>query len=220
MSVLSKSMLSLVCGSVILMAGCAGKPPLSYTGLESASQLKPNTQKDADKTPYVYASSVNWRSYSSVIVDPVAIYNGPGDQFGKIPDADKQELAQYMATEFSNVLSQRFKLSNNVAPGSLRLKLTLMGAETNTALVSQVTRFDLVGLPFNAVQGIRGKEGIFMGSVTYSAEIFDAQNNRLLKALVTKQHPNAMNIFATFGSLHAAKTGIDKGAKELLSQLE
>jgi len=101
----------------------------------------------------------------------------------------------------------------------LRLRLTLTGAETNTAVVSTFTRFDLVGLPYNAVQGMRGKEGLFMGSVSYSVEIYDAPSNRLLMAFVTKQHPNAMNVAATFGSLRAAKTGLDKGAEELLGRL-
>ncbi|GKT02118.1 DUF3313 domain-containing protein [Acidovorax sp. SUPP3434] len=220
MSAFSKSMLSLVCGSVILMTGCASKPPLSYNNLESASQLTVNTRKDADRTPYVYSTSVDWNSYNAMIIEPAVIYYGTGHQFGDLPKADQEELAQYMNTEFRKVLGKRFQLKNNAAPGTLRLKLTLMGAETNTAMVSQITRFDLVGLPINAVQGIRGKEGIFMGSVTYSAEIFDANNNRLLKALVTKQHPNAMNIAATFGSLNAAKTGIEKGAEELLTQLK
>lgn len=220
MSALSKSLLFLLCGSAVLMTGCASKPQLSYQSLESAPKLVPNTQTDATKTPYVYSTPVDWNNYNAMIIEPAVIYNGTGHQFDDLPKADQNELAKYMNTEFRKVLGKRFQLTNNAAPGTLRLKLTLMGAETNTALVSQITRFDLVGLPINAVQGIRGKEGIFMGSVTYSAEIFDANNNRLLKALVTKQHPNAMNIVATFGSLNAAKTGIEKGADELLAQLK
>jgi hypothetical protein len=59
-----------------------------------------------------------------------------------------------------------------------------------------------------------------MGSVSYSVEIYDAASNLLLKAFVTKQYPNAMNIVATFGSLHAAKTGIEKGADALVASLK
>ena len=53
----------------------------------------------------------------------------------------------------------------------------------------------------------------------YKRQIYDAPSNRLLMAFVTKQHPNAMNVAATFGSLRAAKTGLDKGAEELLGRL-
>jgi hypothetical protein len=37
---------------------------------------------------------------------------------------------------------------------------------------------------------------------------------------VTKQYPGAMNILATFGSLTAARTGIDKGADALADYLD
>jgi Protein of unknown function (DUF3313) len=55
--------------------------------------------------------------------------------------------------------------------------------------------------------------------VTYSVEVFDGTSGRLLKAYVSKQYPNAMNLPAAFGSLGAAKTGLDKGADALVEQL-
>jgi tetrahydromethanopterin S-methyltransferase subunit B len=58
------------------------------------------------------------------------------------------------------------------------------------------------------------------GSVLYSVEIYDAQSNQLLESYVTKQFPNSENVFATAGSLTAAKTGIDKGANTLVKQLD
>ena len=163
---------------------------------------------------------MEWRKYSAIIVDPVAVYSGPDNQFGDLSKADKQELARYMDTTFNKVLSQRFQVSTNPGPNTLKLKLTLTGAGTNTAVASTVTRFDLAGMPYNVVQSVRGKEGIFMGSVSYSVEIYDAASNQLLKAFVTKQYPNAMNIAATFGSLNAAKTGIEKGADALVASLK
>lgn len=219
MSMRSRTTLSLFCGTVLLVTGCASTSPIPYARLDSAPHLQPNARKDADRTPYIYSSTANWRSYSALIIEPVSFYADADARSGDLEVADKEELAQYMRTRFSEVLGERFRLSSSIGPGTLRLKLTLIGAEKNTAVVSTFTRFDLVGLPVNAVQGIRGKEGIFMGSVTYSVEIFDAQSNRLLKALVTKQFPNAMNIAATFGSLSAAKTGIDNGAEQLMSEL-
>lgn len=204
----------------LLATGCSTTPPVNYSGLASAPQLQPNTQSDADTKPYVYAGKINWREYSSMLIDPVAIYTGADEQFGSLKQADRQELADYMAREFETQMGKRFRITRAPAPGTLRLKLTLTGAKANTALVSTFTRFDLVGLPYNAIQGIRGKEGIFMGSVSYSVELYDSSSNRLLTAFVAKQHPNAMNIAATFGSLGAAKTGIEKGASQLLDEFK
>jgi hypothetical protein len=58
------------------------------------------------------------------------------------------------------------------------------------------------------------------GPVSYAVEIYDASTNQLLSAYVAKQYPNAMNIAATFGSLSASKTGIKKGAQDLLARLD
>lgn len=212
--------LPLACISFIALAGCASTAPVPYVKLNSAPQLQPNSQKDADKTPFVYSSNVNWTDYSTIVMEPVAIYSGPDHQFGDLSEADKQELANYMDARFKKVLSERFRIATNTGPNTLKLRLTLTGAGTNTAVASTVTRFDLAGMPYNVVQSARGKEGIFMGSVSYSVEIYDATSNQLLKAYVTKQYPNAMNIAATFGSLSAAKTGIEKGADALVAQLK
>ncbi len=125
-----------------------------------------------------------------------------------------------MDIEVKKVLGEKFRVSNRIEPNALRLKLTLTGAGTNTAVVSTFTRFDLVGAPYNIVQSVRGKEGMFIGSVSYSVEIYDATSSRLLKAYVTKQYPNAMNVGASFGKLGASKTGIEKGARELLAELK
>jgi hypothetical protein len=41
----------------------------------------------------------------------------------------------------------------------------------------------------------------------------------LLAAYVSKQYPNAWNLGAGIGSMSASKTGIDKGADELVAYL-
>ena len=73
--------------------------------------------------------------------------------------------------------------------------------------------------PKEGVQSVRGGQGAFSGSVSYAVEVYDSGNGRLLKAYVSKQYPNLMNLVAAFGSLGAAKTGIDKGADALVEQL-
>ena len=88
-----------------------------------------------------------------------------------------------------------------------------------TYVTVAVTKFDLAGGPYNVVQSIRGKEGAFSGSVSYAVEIYDASNNRLLSAYVSKQYPNAMNVKASIGGLGAAKAGIRKGAEDLVARL-
>jgi hypothetical protein len=202
------------------LVGCSSVQPVSYSGIDSAAYLKPNSQGDTQRVPYRYTAAVAWQTYRKVIIAPVVVYRGSDNQFGDMREADKAELANYMQTKFAEKLGSHFELTNLAGSATLRLKLTLTGAGTTTSVIGPFTHFDIGGNVYNGVQAIRGKEGAFSGYVIYSVEIYDASTNRLLDAYVTKQYPNAMNLGASFGSLSAAKTGIDKGADALVAQLK
>lgn len=206
-----------ICG---LLAGCASPDPVAYRDLASSADLKPNPDGDSGNVPYRYARHVDWRSYTNAIVLPVEIYQGPDNQFGDLSQEDRTALAQYMQKRFTGKLAKRFRITDRPDPGTLRIRLTLTGAATNTPVLSTFTRFDLSGGLYNAVQAVRGREGMMTGSVIYAVEIYDAASDRLLDAFVAKQYPGAYNIPATVGSLAAARTGIDKGADALAEQLK
>ncbi|BAI71766.1 hypothetical protein AZL_011280 [Azospirillum sp. B510] len=76
-----------------------------------------------------------------------------------------------------------------------------------------------VGAVVNTVQTVRDKQGMLSGSVSYAVEIHDSMSNRLLRAYVSKQYPWAENVFASFGTLDAARAGIRVGADDLIVQL-
>jgi hypothetical protein len=133
---------------------------------------------------------------------------------------DKTELAHYMHGQLTEKLVSRFSRVSDPSPGTLRLKVTLTGATTNTPVISTFSHLDLAGNLYNGVQAVRGRQGMISGSVTYAVEIHDASTNRLLSAFVAKQYPGAMNIVSSFGSLAAAKTGIDKGVDALVESFK
>lgn len=205
--------------TALSLVGCAGVQPVAYSSLPSAAYLKRNANDETGHIPFNYSTTVNWGSYSKVMVDPVMIYNGADNQFGSIENDDRKELADYLHKAFASKLATRFETATSPTLGTLRVRLILTGAETTTPFLGQFTHIDLGGNLYNGVQAIRGGQSMFGGSVSYAVEIYDASSNKLLKAYVTKQYPNAMNLAAAFGSLGAAKTGIDKGADALLAQL-
>ena len=217
MSIAMKGLLAGAAGTAL--AACASPEPVAYSGIASSTQLVPSKKRDSTKVPFRYAAPVEWRSYSRIIIEPVAIYGGPDQQFGDMSDADKVELANYMRSRFTEKLGTRFMRVTDPAPHTLRLKLTLTGATTNTPVLATLSRFDIAGGLYNGVQAVRGREGTFSGAVMYAVEIYDAPTDRLLNAFVTKQFPGALNIGASLGSLAAAKTGIDKGADALAEEL-
>ncbi len=202
------------------LAGCTSANPTVYADLASASQLQPNPQDKSGRMPYLYQGEVDWRQYSKIIVDPVTVYNGRDNQFGKVSENDRTFLANYMQDQFTEKLRTRFAIVNAPSPGTLRLHLTLTGAKTTTAVLGTVTRVDIAGGVYNTVQAVRGREGSMTGSVNYAVEIYDAASNRLLSAYVAKQYPNAMNIGASFTALDASMVGIRKGADALLAQMK
>ncbi|MBN3757660.1 DUF3313 domain-containing protein [Paraburkholderia sp. Tr-20389] len=209
-----------VCTFALAMTACSSVQPVAYSGISSSQQMKQNRGDDATKVPYRYAAPVVWSRYTQVMFDPVVVYRGGDNQFGDMTEEDKSALADYMSKTFSTKLTKRFEMATQPSPATLRVRLTLTGAEKTTALVGQVMHFDIAGNLYNGVQAIRGGKGAFSGSVSYAVEVFDSSSGRLLKAYVSKQYPNAMNLPAAFGSLSAARTGLDKGADALVAQLQ
>lgn len=205
----------------VVLSACSSTQPVAYSGISSASMLTPNLQDQSGRMPYSYAPEVNWRHYNTVMLEPVAIYRGQDDQFKDLSEKDKLELMSYMTTQATEKLLQaRIKLVNTPTPATLRVRLTLTGARTNTPVLGTLSRFDLAGGIYNSVQNFRDQEGTLTGSVSYSVEIFDAATGRLLNAYVAKQYPSPWNISASMGALSASKAGIDKAAIELASKLK
>ena len=203
----------------VVLTGCASLAPVPYSEVASSSYMAPNPSDASGRIPYRYATEVDWRSYTKVIIDPVVIYRGPDQQFGDLTEHDKTSLARYMQARFTEKLRGRFTLATLHAPNTLRVRLTLTGAVINTPVLGTLSRFDVAGAVYNGVQAARDGEGMMTGSVIYGVEIFDAGTSRLISAYVTKQYPGAYNIKASVGALAAANAGVDKGADALMAQL-
>ncbi|WP_024892008.1 DUF3313 domain-containing protein [Luteimonas huabeiensis] len=205
----------------LALAGCATTQPVRYQGVESATLMRPNAADEDGRTPFLYrAPGVDWGRYSGAIVEPVSLYDQADHQFGDMDRERRRELALHMHGRFIDVLRRRYDIPPRANADALLVRLTLTGAKANTPVLSTFTKFDLGGGPYNAVQALRGREGLMSGSVSYAVEILDASSGQLLMAYVEKQYPNAMNVRASLGALDAARTGIDKGAQALLDRLQ
>jgi hypothetical protein len=201
------------------MTACASTQPKPYAGIVSTAKLQSNPHDDTGHIPYEFRSGADLRKYNAFKLDPVVIYAGSDGQFEDVSERDKAELAGYMQDAFAKRLDALAKVEANPRGEALRIRLTLTGAKENTPVLSTLSRFDLLGGPYNAVQAVRGKEGALTGSVSFAVEIYAASTNELLAAYVSKQYPNAWNLGASMGALSASKTGVDKGADELVAYL-
>ncbi|PPC78854.1 DUF3313 domain-containing protein [Pokkaliibacter plantistimulans] len=201
------------------LSGCTTPDPIRYQQLSSSSYLQGNHDDSDRHIAFDYAQAIDWQKYHQLILEPVSIYRAPDNQFVDLDESDKVALAHYMQQQFGDRLRSRFQLVDHDGPATLRLKLTLTGAEKTTPVISTVSRFDIGGGIYNGVAAMRGREGLFTGSVIYAVEIYDASSNQLLNAAVIKQYPSPMQLSATIGALDASKAGIDKGAEALLAYL-
>jgi hypothetical protein len=204
----------------VLLTACAGAVPVAYTGIDSAALLQKDTRGD-DHVRFVYAApDVGLAKYTRMIVEPVAIYNGPDQQFGSLSAADRRLIATYMRDQFADAAAKRFKLTDAANPDTLRLKVTLTGVETNTPVISTVTKLAPGAVLVNLIQAGRGKQGTFAGSVSFEVQTYDSTSNRLLEAYVSKQYPFAENIGASVGALAATQAGVRNGAAALVPELD
>lgn len=202
-----------------LMAGCATTAqPVRYQDLASAPKL--NASAHNQSIPYDYSvPDAEWTEYTHFILDPVALYGGPDGQFGSASTEDKSELARYMQVRFDEMLRTRYLPASEAGLRTLRIHLTLTGLETNTPVLSTLSKVTPVGLLMNGAKSAIGTQARFSGSVSYAAEIYDSASGRLLRAYITEQYPLAVNVAASFGSLDAAKAGIRNGAEAMLEQI-
>jgi hypothetical protein len=203
-----------------LLAGCATTHPVAYKDLASSTELTANAQDKHGHLPYQYtAADCDWSTYHSVLLDPVVIYRGADQQLGKLSESNKTALASYMQLQFTQALESRYAIVTAAGPHTLRIHVTLTGAETTVPVLATVKQLMPLGALVNTVKSAADKQSRSMGSISYAVEIYDGMSNRLLRAYVSKQYPAAEDIPASVGALSASEVAIRKGAKSLLAEL-
>jgi hypothetical protein len=203
-----------------LLAACTGTTPMAYSGIDSAALLQKNLGSN-NHVKFAYAApDFDLARYTRMIVDPVAIYNGPDQQFGSLSVADRTLVASYMRDEFAAAAGKRFTPTDTASADTLRLKVTLTGVETNVPVLSTITKLAPAPTLLNLIQTTRGKEGTFAGSVSFEVQAYDSTTNRLLEAYVSKQYPFAENILTSVGALTATRAGVRNGADALVPELD
>jgi hypothetical protein len=179
-----------------------------------------NAGDQSGRVPFEYtAPDCDWSRYTAAMLDPVAVYSGADAQFGTATDDDKRAVAAYMQSTFEAALRRQYAPATTPRADTLRVHVSLTGFETNTPVVSTLSKILPVGLVVNSVKSASGQQAGDSGSVSYAVEIHDASSGQLLRAYVTKQYPMAEDVLASVGPLDATRAGVRDGAEALLTQL-
>ncbi len=208
-------------GVCILSTACATKPVL-YQDLPSSAHLR-STSARVDDERVAFNTDLkpgDLNAYASIIMEPARIYRGRDGQFGNLSEQSRAELARHADHHFNRELARRHLLVALASKGSLRMRVTITGAQGSIPVIATATKLTPVGLALSGLRFIRDKEGNFSGAVMYAVELFDAGTGKLVYAFVTRQYPNALNIPATILPLGAAKAGIERGASTAAAALK
>ncbi|HWT97374.1 MAG TPA: DUF3313 domain-containing protein, partial [Terriglobales bacterium] len=165
-------------------------------------------------------TDVDYRKYSSFIIDPADVYTGADAEFGSASQQDKLDMADYTYAEFRDIIGAKYPLVTAPAPNVARIHMTVVGMEATQPLLSTVTHLAPAGLALNTLKGVSGGKGSFMGSVTLEIDVFDSVSNELIASVVTNQQANALDITSVPTKYGAARTGVQEGAEKLLKSID
>jgi len=184
-------------------------PAIAQTKDHAPVALKSSTKMEQDKAgseSWTYAQPREvFTKYRTLIVDNTSVYNGPDAQFDGIEAADRAKFATIVTDELRSELAKSFANPTRVQADTLRLKVTLLGAEKTKGGIATATRVTPMGFGLSALKSAIGKGGSFTGSVLFAVELYDARTNELLLAAVRRRHPDPLDVPATLGTEETVK---------------
>jgi len=174
--------------------------PVSLQSARKMAQDKPGSES------WTYAQPISvFQKYRTLIVDPTVVYRGPDAQFEGIEPADRAKFADMITQELRQELAKSFPVPARPQADTMRLKVTLLGAQKTIGGVATATRVTPFGFATSAVKSALGKKGSMTGSVLYAVELYDARTNELLLAAVRRRTPDPLDVPATFGTTETVK---------------
>jgi hypothetical protein len=192
-------------------------PPAS---LESSKVM---TQDEPGAESWTYAQPTSaFAKYRAVIVDPAVVYQGPDAQFDGIDPSDRVKFADILTQALRTELAKSFPAPAAPHAGTMRIKLTILGARKTKGGIATATRVTPLGFATSAVKSALGKKGTFTGSVLLAVELYDAQTQELLLAAVRRRTPDPLDIPATLSTTDTVKAvarGFAETARKRLEDL-
>jgi hypothetical protein len=134
-------------------------PALAQTEDHAPVGLKSSSKMEQDKTgseSWTYAQSRDvFTKYRTLIVDPTAVYNGPDAQFdGGISAADRSKFAGIVTEQLRSELAKSFPQPASPQADTLRMKVTLLGAQQTKGGIATATRVTPMGFGLSAVKSV------------------------------------------------------------------
>ncbi|CAH2601311.1 conserved protein of unknown function [Rhodovastum atsumiense] len=199
-----------------MLAGCAEQkaPPALSDGLAMQPAKTDSAAGDNASNTIIYrAPDLDARRYRGFVVLPATVYDGPDAEFGGTTEAERQELAGVLTSEFKKALSQHRRVVDRPGPDTVTLQLTLGGVGKTNA-IGGLTRLTPVGFGLMVVKSAAGLPANFVGSVTIGGKLTESAGGKVLAGFVTKESPQAYDLRTEAGTVMTARLAIAKAARD------
>jgi hypothetical protein len=184
--------------------------PLGAQTRDNAPVALPSGSRMMQDSPgsesWTYAQPTSrFQKYRTVIVDPTIVYQGPDAQFDGIDLADRSKFASIITEELRSELAKTFPSPAAPQADTLRVRVTMLGAQKTTGGLATATRVTPLGFATSALKSALGKKGTLTGSVLYAVEVYDGRTNELLLAAVRRRTPDPLDVPATLSTTDTVK---------------
>jgi hypothetical protein len=212
-----KTLIAVLAGVTLLLAGCASKP--ANPGLINISGLIPLSGTRLP-TVHAYQTPTFDRSrYGGLLVEPTTVYRGSDADFGDVSEADRERIAAMLTSEFKRVVGANFRVVDQAGPGVVRLQMTLVGINQSHPVLSTALRLTPAGMVMSAARGVEGKGAPFTGAINVAGVAYESDTGQVLVAASAVISPSAVNLTSGLTPMRAAELSTTRAAEDFRDYL-
>jgi hypothetical protein len=181
-SLLAAALLASACSTTTALRPKATQQASGFLG-DAYAKLQPGAEGQA-ALRYVN-EDVNWRQYSSILVDPVQFWAGSDST---LPVDVQQMLSTYLYNSLKlNLEKQGFTLADLPAPGVIRAQFAICDVTKATPVLRTVSLAVPQARLLNQAQQLLTGSYAFAGSVEVALKATDARTGELLAAAIDRR---------------------------------
>lgn len=191
--------------AIVVLIGCSSAPPRPAGFLGDTSVLAP-VPGQPDRL-YYERPGADWKSYTSVMLDPVQVCLLPEARERELRREDVSRMTDYFRAKAVEAVQSGYPVVNAPGPGVLRIRAAITDlVPTNVAQNLLTTA--AVGL------------AVDMGGASMEAEFVDSVTGERLAAVVDRKTGSPLALVENFTTWDHARAAFDEWAQELRKALD
>jgi hypothetical protein len=155
--------------------------------LKDYAQLKKGGEGEA---LMVYLNPVypkNCQRYTQAMIEPVTLWTSGNQDLAKLDAEDRQMLVNALHSALSKELGQHYKIVDQPAPGTLKIRAAITEAEGSNVVLDTVSSIHPGTLLVSKAKGLATGVDSFVGIAGAEGEVLDAATGERLLAAVDRR---------------------------------